>query len=63
MYEHSYHVGFGAEAAAYDDAFMQNINWAQVRDAIQRAGPPVKARYGMVVYDALYAWCRGDAHT
>jgi Fe-Mn family superoxide dismutase len=28
MYEHSYHMDYGARAAAYVDAFMGNINWA-----------------------------------
>ena len=28
MYEHSYHIDYGAKAAAYVDAYMQNINWA-----------------------------------
>ena len=28
MYEHSYHLDYGAKAAAYVDAFMQNIDWA-----------------------------------
>jgi len=32
MYEHSYHMDFGAKAAAYVDAFMQNIRW----DAVYR---------------------------
>lgn len=27
MYEHSYHMDYGAKAGAYVDAFMQNINW------------------------------------
>jgi len=30
MYEHSYHIDYGAAAAAYVDAFMQNINWENV---------------------------------
>lgn len=30
MYEHSYHMDYGAKAAAYVDACMQNINWANV---------------------------------
>ena len=30
MYEHSYHIDFGAKAAAYVDAFMENINWGNV---------------------------------
>jgi len=28
MYEHSYHMDFGAKAAAYVDAFMNNLNLA-----------------------------------
>lgn len=28
MYEHSYHMDFGAKAAAYVDAYMKNINWS-----------------------------------
>lgn len=28
MYEHSYHIDYGARAAAYVDAFMRNINWS-----------------------------------
>ncbi|GAA0843665.1 MAG: superoxide dismutase [Cupriavidus sp.] len=27
MYEHSYHMDYGAKAAAYVDVFMQNIHW------------------------------------
>ena len=27
MYEHSYHMDYGAKAAAYVEAFMDNINW------------------------------------
>src|ERR1700704_1913239 len=38
MYEHSYHMDFGAKAAAYVDAFMKNIRW----DAVYR-------RYGGAV--------------
>jgi superoxide dismutase, Fe-Mn family len=30
MYEHSYHMDYGAKAAAYVDAFMQNIHWKNV---------------------------------
>src|SRR6266576_1419384 len=30
MYEHSYHIDYGAKAAAYVDASMQNINWENV---------------------------------
>ncbi len=30
MYEHAYHMDFGANATAYVDAFMRNIDWAAV---------------------------------
>ena len=30
MYEHSYHLDFGANVGAYVDAFMANIAWARV---------------------------------
>jgi superoxide dismutase, Fe-Mn family len=29
MYEHAYHMDYGAKAAAYVDAFMQQIRWEQ----------------------------------
>ena len=33
MYEHSYHMDYGARAAAYVDAFMATINWPNVAQA------------------------------
>jgi len=33
MYEHSYHIDYGAQAAAYVDAFMAAINWPNVAAA------------------------------
>ena len=30
MYEHAYHLDYGAAAARYVDAFMQNVNWEAV---------------------------------
>ena len=38
MYEHAYHIDYGATAAAYVDAFMAAINWpavGSVFDALQ----------------------------
>jgi Fe-Mn family superoxide dismutase len=32
MYEHSYHIDFGSNAAGYVDAFMANIAWNRVAD-------------------------------
>jgi Fe-Mn family superoxide dismutase len=37
MYEHSYHIDYGAKAAAYVEAYMQNINWKIVADRYQAA--------------------------
>lgn len=43
MYEHAYHLEFGANAGAYVAAFMRNIDWAAVAlrytDAIKVAPP------------------------
>lgn len=43
MYEHAYHIDFGANAKAYVDAFMRNIDWKAVEgryeDAL-RVEPP-----------------------
>jgi Fe-Mn family superoxide dismutase len=35
MYEHSYHMDFGAAAAMYVDAFFNNINWETVLARIE----------------------------
>ena len=32
MYEHAYHIDFGANVGAYVDAFMANIAWARAAD-------------------------------
>lgn len=44
MYEHAYHIEFGANATAYIAAFMRNIDWAAVlrryEDATKIAAPP-----------------------
>src|SRR5204863_3710234 len=45
MYEHAYHMDFGAKAAAYVDVFMKNIRW----DAVYR-------RYGAAVAGDAAAW-------
>jgi len=36
MYEHSYHMDFGAKAAAYVDAFMQNLSWTAAEAALAK---------------------------
>ncbi len=35
MYEHSYHLDYGAAAAKYIDAFMLNINWDEVNKRLE----------------------------
>jgi Fe-Mn family superoxide dismutase len=37
MYEHAYHLDYGAAAGAYVDAFMSNIDWASVYRRYQSA--------------------------
>jgi Fe-Mn family superoxide dismutase len=37
MYEHAYHMDFGAAAGNYVDAFMENIDWAKVYERYQFA--------------------------
>jgi Fe-Mn family superoxide dismutase len=37
MYEHAYHIDYGAAAARYVDAFMQNVNWEEVNRRYEAA--------------------------
>jgi Fe-Mn family superoxide dismutase len=39
MYEHSYHMDYGANAKGYVDAFFRNINWAEVNRRAEQARP------------------------
>ena len=43
MYEHSYHMDYGAKAAAYVDAFMKIINWENVSTLYQSIHAPKPA--------------------
>lgn len=36
MYEHSYHMDFGAKAGAYVDAVMQNLSWTAAEAAFAK---------------------------
>ena len=41
MYEHAYHMDYGAKAGAYVDAFMEAINWdnaVKLHDRVSREG-------------------------
>jgi superoxide dismutase, Fe-Mn family len=35
MYEHAYHMDYGAAAAKYVDAFMLNVNWEEVNRRLE----------------------------
>ena len=37
MYEHAYHLDFGAKAAAYVDRVMANLNWERINARYRRA--------------------------
>ncbi|HEV2530391.1 Fe-Mn family superoxide dismutase [Phenylobacterium sp.] len=37
MYEHAYHMDYGAKAAAYVDAFMKAVSWRHANEAFRRA--------------------------
>jgi len=36
MYEHSYHIDYGAKAGSYVDVFMAAVNWGVVQRAYER---------------------------
>jgi Fe-Mn family superoxide dismutase len=43
MYEHAYHMDFGANATAYVDTFMRNLDWKAVQERYEdatKAAPP-----------------------
>jgi len=37
MYEHSYHLDYGAAAAKYVEAFMENVDWDGVNRRVEGA--------------------------
>lgn len=54
MYEHAYHLDFGAKAGAYVDAFMKNIHWQRVAARFGRVtGRRAEAPAGPSDGDAL----------
>jgi Fe-Mn family superoxide dismutase len=47
MFEHAYHIDFGANARAYVDAFMRNVDWQAVTerfDEAKKVEPPKGVR-------------------
>ena len=55
MYEHAHHMDYGAAAAAYVDAFMQNIAWAGVYARYQAAVHAATESIGASAEDAATA--------
>jgi Fe-Mn family superoxide dismutase len=54
MYEHAYHLEFGANATAYIDAFMRNIDWRAVGHRLLGAtGDPAFPRQNPPTDEAL----------
>ena len=48
MYEHAYHIDFGANAAAYVDAVMANLHWERIAARYRQA------RHGVAMDEALF---------
>jgi Fe-Mn family superoxide dismutase len=71
MYEHAYHIDYGAAAAAYVDAFMNNVDWsgvyARYRAAVDAATDAIGAdaddASGAVVLDVRRAGVFAHAET
>ncbi len=57
MYEHAYHIDFGARAAAYVDAYMRNIDWEaaerRYRATQGAAAPPEKPDEAEIAPESL----------
>lgn len=51
MYEHAYHLDFGAAAGAYVDAFMAHIDWAAVYARYQHAVHAASEGHGATAED------------
>ncbi len=63
MYEHSYHMDYGAKAAAYVDAFMQNINWANASRRCPRNKEAHREESSLANYSNPRIGDRNDNHT
>ena len=46
MYEHAYHLDFGANAEAYVDAFLRNVDWTIVATRLHAAAAPRSHDHG-----------------
>lgn len=63
MYEHSYHMDFGADAGRYVDTFMKNVDWdgaAKRLAAVRSGASPFEAPEGVAVEDLRERLTRKD---
>jgi Fe-Mn family superoxide dismutase len=69
MYEHAYHLDLGANATAYIDAFMRNVDWAAVSDrmaavcagrALPREDPSDKSLPSLSIEELADQLARGE---
>jgi len=58
MYDHSYHIDFGANVGAYVDAFMANISWQKV--AARSTGIATEAKPNTVTTSVARAMLDSD---
>lgn len=63
MYEHAYHLDYGAKAAAYVDAFMRNIRWENAARLFYRAAAVQHVRDRSITAGALMAMLAKDTGT
>jgi Fe-Mn family superoxide dismutase len=55
MYEHAYHMDFGAAAGQYVDAFMENVHWERVYARYQQAVEQASDGFGVAHGEAAGA--------
>jgi superoxide dismutase, Fe-Mn family len=55
MYEHAYHMDFGAAAGEYVEAFLKNLDWAAVHGRFRRAVEAASEPHGASAEDAAAA--------
>lgn len=55
MYEHAYHLDFGANAGAYVEAFMRNVHWDNVNEHYAAAVASSTQHLGMSCAEAAQA--------
>ena len=63
MYEHSYHMDFGADAGRYVDTFMKNVDWngaAKRLTAVRTGASPFDPPEGVAVEDLRERLARKD---